>query len=195
MTLTWLQTSPTAYTITNDVDPNPSTATKNTAGWVGYAYSTEKLKVQDGAIRLYDIQNTTPNIGCWVALTWYGSDDPTLKTPRNISTVEEGGIYYGGKFETGNVFQFWYNGTNTGDTTTYNGTDLFEIYSDGGYMKFKKNGTPVYTWINAIDQTKELRAYFTGSPSVFTLKANFAGVTPPTTTSTLLPPPPVYVRL
>ena len=181
--LTWEQTAytPDSYTIDN-TDPSSAKITKATTGWTAYGYSTEKGTVADGDIRFFDITLTGASES-WIAVTWFGSDDPTLKTPLGISTVEEKGMYYGFKPNpSGTKLNFYYNGVaDTGNsdwnTLAWATTDTMEIYSDGGYMKCKQNGSYIYTWTGAIDTSKQLRAYFTmsGTGGYITGNSDFGG--------------------
>ena len=185
MALTWEQTAytPASYTIDNSI----SNITKATSGWTAYGYSTEKGAVDDGDIRFYDIALTGAT-EAWIAVTWFGDNDPTLKTPLGVSTVEEKGMYYGVKPHP-NVggsakLTFYYNGTADNSNTDWNTiawatTDTLEIYSDGGYMKCKKNGSYIYTWTGAIDTAKQLRTYFTMSGSGGYITGNTDFTEPP----------------
>jgi len=168
--LTWEQTAytPDSYTIDN-TDPSAAKITKDTTGWTAYGYSTEKGAVADGDIRFFDI-TLAGAADMWIAVTWFGSDDPTLKTPLGISTVEEKGMYYGFKPDpTGSpILRFYYNGVADSSNPnwaniSWSTSDTMEIYSDGGYMKCKQNGSYIYTWTGAIDTSKQLRAYATTS--------------------------------
>jgi len=105
----------------------------------------------------------------WLAVTWFGDNDPTLKTPLGISTVEEKGMYYGFKPDPNlSILRFYYNGVkdegnSNWDQLNWSTGDTMEIYSDSGYMKCKQNGSYIYTWTGAIDTSKQLRAYATTS--------------------------------